>query len=58
MSAQIIQLPRKPVARKLPDSPVWFCIKCGGEEFCLYETGDIFCNACHSRIKNLTVDRR
>jgi len=61
--AEILRLseyrrPQKPSPRgdKLPpEGPQYFCLRCDGNEFRLFATGNVQCSRCGAMIRNVTV---
>lgn len=46
---------KKPVSK---DAPHYFCQRCEGDRFKAFESGDLHCISCGSRMSNLIVGTR
>ena len=38
-----------------PEGPQYFCLRCDGNEFRLFATGNVQCSRCGAMIRNVTV---
>jgi hypothetical protein len=54
MTAQVLTLPVK--TKKVVDEPVYYCLRCSGDNFKLHASGTVHCAGCNSPIRNLRIE--
>lgn len=55
MSAVVLEFVRPKKAAVHVEAPHYFCMKCNGEKFKVFASGQVDCAACGARMNNIFV---